>query len=479
MSELKLTNIRKKLIGFDSDRYNMTFGEYTSGYMRKEERIGYPNNMFKFFEILTSVLPDDVSMDELMFTIQLIVHDLEQGKCGFHNSSVTKERFKELSDSLKVHYDLPMFLSMVPRYIDRISDREFSMEFYQRFGQAILGKFNVDPPKEDYGYIEVKEDVIDISNKDKAEVLVGLYNNSHPIGMGMAKYDPTPMTVEVARKILEKQTHFGYLLGRPLKITLDGNIINVFRYNRDNGQELAQKVISSCRNINDIGEGTLKKFEKEIEKELQQQIEQEVAKKHKERLAQEAPAFTPTSRDGVAYLRVAPSDMQPVRRLIEESSDSISASTLEFIKAVENEAYPEEMKMMQDVEDIEELEDIYNYYLSEITIARNNDWYIIYGEDEDSVEILDIASLPTRDRNASRQEMHNYIIRVINQKAHNGNKPVTLNAKEDTSYRMIQRMVANGEYEILEDIPNAWETDESIQMHNLVLRPIIQRDRDK
>ena len=165
-----------------------------------------------------------------------------------------------------------------------------------------------------------------------------------------------------------------------------------------------------------------------------------------------------------------------MRRLIEESGQDISEDTLQFIKSVENEAYPEEMKILQDIEDVYELEDAYEYDLSELTIARNKDWYIIYGEDEDSIEIVDIASLPTRAREAS-QEIHNYITKVINQKAHSGNKPVTLNAKEDTSYRMIQRMVNNGEYEIVEDTPSTWEDDEEIKMHYLVLMPIIQRDR--
>lgn len=460
MKQLKLENIKEK---FDNQNCS---------------RMGYPEEMFLFFETLLTTLSDTASMDELLFTMQLLINDLEDGKCGFHNSSITTERFKQLSSRLDVFGELPVMLSYIPRYIDQVTDSEFSMEFSRRFGQAVLGKYDVELPKEDYGYIEVREGVIDISNKDKAEVLAGLYNNSQPVGMGMAHYDPTPMTIEVARKILEEQTHFGYLLGRPLKITLDGNIIQVYGYNSNNGQDLAQRVISSCRNINDIGKDKLKKFETEIEEELQKQIEQEVAKKHQERMQEETTSTT-GRRSGLDYLRVSQDEMQPMRRLIEESAYDISDYTLEFVKSVENQAYPEEMKMMQDMDEIDDLVDIYGYFPSEITIARNNDWYIIYGEDEDSVEILDIASLPNRDRNASRQEMHNYITRVINQKAHNGNKPVTLNAKEDTSYRMIQRMVDNGEYEILEDTPNTWETDESIQMHNLVLRPIMQRDRDK
>ena len=164
--------------------------------------------------------------------------------------------------------------------------------------------------------------------------------------------------------------------------------------------------------------------------------------------------------------------------MIEEKGEEINEATLVFIKNIENQAYPEEMKMMQDIEDIEELEEIYDYTLNELTVARNRDWYIIYGNYEDGVEIVDIASLPDREEQAS-DEIHNYIINVINQKAYKDNKPVLLNAKEDTSYRMIQRMVENGEYEIINDTPNTWEDDESIVMHDLVLKPIITRELNR
>lgn len=464
MQELKIKDIKRRFKNYE-DRV---------GY-------GYPENMFLFFEILSSTLSDTATLDELIFTIQLLIQDLENGKCGFHNSSVTMEKFKELKARLKAFNDLPMVLSYVPRYIDEITNANFSREFSKIYGQVVLGNLGIEAQKEDYGYIEIEKDIIDISNKDKAEVLAGLYNNSQPIGMGMAQYDPTPMTVEFARKLLEKETYFSYLKGRPLYINLEDNIISVSSYNRDNGPKLAQQVISGCKNMNDMGKENLKKFETQIEEEIQKQIEQEISKKHEENLhakaQQENMVSTASTRNhDLDYLRVSPSELQPMRRLIEESGQDISEDTLQFIKSVENEAYPEEMKMLQDIEDVYELEDAYEYDLFELTIARNKDWYIIYGEDEDSVEIVDIASLPTRDREAS-QEIHNYITRVINQKAHNGNKPVTLNAKEDTSYRMIQRMVNNGEYEIVEDIPNTWEDDEEIKMHYLVLTPIIQRDR--
>ena len=55
-------------------------------------------------------------------------NDLENRKCGFHNSSVTRKKFEELISRLKAFNDLPMVLSYVPRYIDEIADATFSQK---------------------------------------------------------------------------------------------------------------------------------------------------------------------------------------------------------------------------------------------------------------------------------------------------------------------------------------------------------------
>lgn len=456
MEELKLKEIKKKL-----DNLNTAFcdGE---------------KNLLNFIDVLSLSLSDTVTVDELLFTIQLLIKDIENGKCGFHNSPSIEEKFKTLTNKLKYRDNLSAVLSFIPRIINQISDTQFFLEFSNKYKKAVLCQFDIEEQTDEYGYIEVDEDVIDISNKDKAEVLARLYNNSQPLAHGVAHYNPTPMTVEVARQILEETTHFDYLAGRPLKINLEENIISVLAYNSNNGKKQAQMLISSCRNINDIGKDKLKKMSDEFNEQIKKEIEKEIEKKHKERQKEQVTTRTQRRNNGLEYLRTDESNLQPMRRLIEESGENISEDTLSFIKNVENEAFPNEMKLMQNINSIEELENIYDYYLSELTITRNNDWYIIYGEDEDSVEIVDIASLSTRDSRAS-QEMHNYITSVINQKAHNGNKPVTLDAKEDTSYRMIQRMVNNGEYEILEDTTNTWEDNDEIVMHSLILKPIIER----
>ena len=488
MKSLILEDIKKKLTGYDKTETQMSYADYSgeSGYRGRgtlsEFMVAkYPEEIFMFFETLCSILPDNVTIDEFLFNMELLIKDLEKEKCGFHNNSNTKDRFKSLNMRFKSFGNLPKILTYIPRYIDDVADTQFSTEFSRRFGEEILGEYGVEAQKQDYGYIEVGEDAIDISNKDKAEVLAELYNNSHPMGMGIVQYDPTPMTVEIARKLLEQEQFFSYLKGRPIHINFKDNVIWVRGYNNDNAQGLAQRVISSCKNINDIGADVLKKVETKVEEEIQKQIQEEIAKKHKEAIEQQESDTNSSStrNSGLDYLRVPQSELQPMRRLIEESGFDITEETIEFIRNIENQAYPEEMKVMQDAEDIEDLSDVYGYFESEITIARNRDWYIVYGEDEDSVEILDIASSTTRDIEASRREIHDYFAKVINRKAIEDNKPVTLNAKEDTSYRMIQRMVNNGEYEIVEDTVNTWETDDSIIMHNLILTPITERENDR
>ncbi len=81
---------------------------------------------------------------------------------------------------------------------------------------------------------------IDISKMDKAEILTKLYNNSHPLGMGILHYNPAPMKIEEARDILKNQTYFDYLNGRIMKIDLSGDKLRTDLYNRDNGINAAE-----------------------------------------------------------------------------------------------------------------------------------------------------------------------------------------------------------------------------------------------
>jgi hypothetical protein len=78
--------------------------------------------------------------------------------------------------------------------------------------------------------------MIDISNLDKAKVLVALYNAARPQGLGFLHYTPEDMTYEQAVSILGSgHTYFDYLQGRVMKADLSGDSFDPYLYDRDNG----------------------------------------------------------------------------------------------------------------------------------------------------------------------------------------------------------------------------------------------------
>lgn len=88
--------------------------------------------------------------------------------------------------------------------------------------------------------------MIDLRNKDKAEVLAKLYNASKPLGMGFLQADSNDMTTEQARELLDSgQTYFDYLKGRVMKIELSGDELDPRLYDRDHGKGSAEAAIKS------------------------------------------------------------------------------------------------------------------------------------------------------------------------------------------------------------------------------------------
>ena len=85
--------------------------------------------------------------------------------------------------------------------------------------------------------------LVNIANLDKAEVLVALYNAANVNGMGLFAHKPCFFGKEDAAQVLSKSTRVDYLHGRVLKIELGGNELDTFHYNRDNGINLAEKAL--------------------------------------------------------------------------------------------------------------------------------------------------------------------------------------------------------------------------------------------
>lgn len=91
---------------------------------------------------------------------------------------------------------------------------------------------------------------MNIKGYDKAEILKILYDNSHPLGLGILHFRNENMTIEEARKLLKEETCFDYLAGRVMKIDLSSNELRTDLYNRDNGPGRAEELISKLEKNN-------------------------------------------------------------------------------------------------------------------------------------------------------------------------------------------------------------------------------------
>lgn len=89
---------------------------------------------------------------------------------------------------------------------------------------------------------------ISIAGLDKAAVLAALYNAAKPLGLGWMHYDPTPMSIDLAREILKSgQTYFDYLQGRVMKVDLSGDEFDSRLYDLDNGEGAAERALKPLR----------------------------------------------------------------------------------------------------------------------------------------------------------------------------------------------------------------------------------------
>jgi hypothetical protein len=89
--------------------------------------------------------------------------------------------------------------------------------------------------------------LIDITNRNKAEVLRVLYNNSKPQGSGFLQQGCLEdMSEEDAKVIFEssQSKYFDYVRGRVLKVNLSGNQFDPCLYDRDNGEGSAARALN-------------------------------------------------------------------------------------------------------------------------------------------------------------------------------------------------------------------------------------------
>lgn len=187
----------------------------------------------EFYHEFAKMIPDEMDVDTLVLAFKIALQDAER----------------------KGQNTLP-YIALVPHYVRQCTSLEFAHEFRKKYNKEVLGLNQKELPDVDYGYQEIEPDVIDISDKDRAEVLAALYNASTPIGMGFAQYNPTDWTKEIAELYFERcgqedvngAISFKWIMGRPVHCTFADNLVYVKAYNFDNEYGLAQRAIATCRN---------------------------------------------------------------------------------------------------------------------------------------------------------------------------------------------------------------------------------------
>lgn len=191
----------------------------------------------EFYHNFAQMIPDRIDVDTLILALQIA-----------------------LTESEEVGYNILGFIALVPQYVRQCASVEFAHEFREKYNRNILGLSQDKLPDVDYGYIEVAEDVIDISNKDKYEVFAALYNASIPVGMGFMKYNPMPWSRETARRYFEingkensndGEINFNWVMGRLVPCTFKDNLLYVRSYNYNTEDKMAQRIISTVPNIED------------------------------------------------------------------------------------------------------------------------------------------------------------------------------------------------------------------------------------
>jgi hypothetical protein len=127
----------------------------------------------------------------------------------------------------------------------------------------------------------VKHVFVDTTGLEREAVLATLYNAASPRGMGFSHYDPRPMDIVWARRVIEERGNdlrhvlhklaperfgipeprttlvFDYVYGRPLKVRLTDPNVEVTYFDEIHAEGLAGTVIGILRDTGDPAHGDI------------------------------------------------------------------------------------------------------------------------------------------------------------------------------------------------------------------------------
>ena len=93
---------------------------------------------------------------------------------------------------------------------------------------------------------------INVKEIDKEDLLLILYNNAKPLGMGFFQANNKLMTREEAGSIIKQECQpnscdFDYLNGRPIKTDISGDEVDLRLYKRDNTHVVIENIINDFK----------------------------------------------------------------------------------------------------------------------------------------------------------------------------------------------------------------------------------------
>ncbi|MFA6527532.1 MAG: hypothetical protein WCT20_03865 [Candidatus Babeliales bacterium] len=131
-------------------------------------------------------------------------------------------------------------------------DRYFSFETNADIEELVEGVMRGGGMGLNWYYLDTKEekklnpDEVNITGLPKEELAKALFRNARPLGMGFLAFKPNEELSDKEAHIIAT-SYADYVHGRLMKIDISGDTVNTRLYNRDNGQNAAEKVIETLR----------------------------------------------------------------------------------------------------------------------------------------------------------------------------------------------------------------------------------------
>ena len=161
---------------------------------------------------------------------------------------------------------------------------------------------------------------------------------------------------------------------------------------------------------------------------------------------------------------------------------TIDNGVVEKLKEIEGKVFRNQQKLLSDCKDYKDLANVYDIDKNEIQvqISRENDWYMIFKEDEKELYIADLGmvnGINAQGRGKEKTEvvqqtleMEESIYKLMLDAAEE-QKQVRFEATEDTSYINIMKMAKKGLVNVQNDNAREWgrREGEEIKMHDMII----------